>query len=184
MPEPNAPFVSVSVGPVEPDDSNAKFSGDPSAPDSEVWTDYEVVNRYEKDNRVYMMPIAAPVTSASSQFQDTVAFVQLANPTLLWIADWTCSRWKTHPKIPNPAVGGNWVLLDEHLEPGSQSLAPDGTSAMFRISGTYFYGNKRPNADLYKDAFYAKPPWMEEIYEPAARNLTKDDYASNILTLG
>ncbi len=123
----------------------------------QVFTDYMVSNRYEKDGHVYLLPISSP-TPFNGQ---SCAFVQLAAPTLVWIADWTACCWTKQPQIPDPTPNSsNWVLLDEHYEPGMLEMGPDAFSPLYRISGTYFYGCVNPNATTVNDIQFGRPPYI------------------------
>lgn len=124
-----------------------------------LYTDYEIRNRYENDQHVYMMGITSP---AGFQGQ-SAAFVQLAIPTVLWIADWTGSCNVAKPHIPDPASRNpNWVLLDKHVEPGMVDVSVDGQSLYYRISGTYVYGCVNPGPDVMGIAAFACPPWLDQ----------------------
>lgn len=128
----------------------------PDAPRS-FFSDYQIINHYERDKHRYMMGIASP-----DGFQGTcVAFVQLASDTLLWICDWTAMKPGEAPTIPDPDELGsqNWVLLDQHYEPAAIILGPDGVSPFYRISGVYVFGHKCPDKDnaLFDITFPRRP---------------------------
>ncbi len=161
--------ASVAVGIVRAEDDFARYADDGGP--AGIWTDYRVMSRYEKDGHRYMMPMTSP-----DEFQGaSVAFVQLAAPTLLWIVDWTAARFATPPDIPDERaiqgvlVGGifiqsstDWVLLDQHLEPAMITVGPDGVTPLYRISGTYVYGHKKPHARLHQDVNFPYPPWLNK----------------------
>lgn len=149
----NTPNVTVEVGPVTTDDNDSLF--DPAGLTGRVWTDYMINSRYEKDFRRYMLGVTAKPTQTNSP---TVAFVQLANPTLLWVMDFTCSKLGGKPNIPSTDVGNLWVLLDENIEPGMITLGPDGVSPLYRISGTYYFGHLRPSEELLSNVNFTRPP--------------------------
>lgn len=157
MPQPDAPFVSVTVGEIHSDGERALFSSKYNS--TSVWTDYEIVSRYESDKHTYMMSVASPDGMPNNR--DTVSFVQLGTPTLLWICDWTVSRYGEKPIIPNPTSNDpNWVLLDEHYDPGMVKLGADGTTPRYRFSGTFIYGHRRPNREAILSTSFPRPPWM------------------------
>ena len=128
------PLADIVIGQVKQFDNEGEY--DP--PTDGIFDDYVVINRFEKDRQIY----ALGVTSPSGFNGASVAFVQLASPTLLWIADWTAQKTGAQPEVPDPeAVDLTvWMLLDEHVEPRTIELRPDGATPIYRISGTYFYG--------------------------------------------
>lgn len=157
--------AEVVEGVVEADDGNAAFITQPDG--QTIYTDYLVTNRYEKDHHVYMMANASP----TAYLGGTASFVQLAAPTVLWVCDWTASRTKYPPVIPTPVpYNPDWVLLDEHMEPAMVGLAPDGVTPVYRISGTYVYGRKRPSDQLNLDVNYPRPPWMQDVFSRTMPN--------------
>src|ERR1700722_14672416 len=90
------PTAQVTIGTVTATDTLSKLVTNTTV----IWNDYMVKNRYEGDNHIYMMGITSP-----NGFQGaSVAFAQLASPTLLWIAEWTASCFGQQPVVPNPAV--------------------------------------------------------------------------------
>lgn len=145
--------------------------------DDGIVTDYLVRNRYERDRHTYLMPITSP-----DGFQgQSCAFVQLAAPTLLWIADWTAEKNGAVPEIPHPTPADpNWVLLDEHVEPNEILVGPDGQSPTYRISGTYVYGHRNPSAQIITNVAFARPPWIRQTTS-IRRTLTMADLESGIL---
>ncbi len=127
-----------------------------------VWADYQLRNRYEKDGHLYMMGNTSP-----DRFQNkSVSIVQLAHPTYLWIADWTCARFDTKPKIPDPRIKySDWVLLDTHYDLGNLTVGADGSIAYYRISGTYFYGHLNPPDNDLSVLVWPRPPWLEDFFD-------------------
>ena len=149
--------AEVAVGEIPGGDNNAAFKEQSDS----MYTDYVIRNRYEKDRHTYMMPIASP-----GGFQrSSVAFVKLAASTLLWICDWTACRFNKQPDIPDPENrDSNWILLDEHYETAMITIAPDGQTPLYRISGTYVYGHKNPNKKTIRDVDFPRPPWLEDVF--------------------
>lgn len=149
------PAAIVTIGEVPITDNLGKFLTEDNG--ANVFLDYRVMNRYEKDFHRYMLGITSP-----QGFQgNRAAFVQLASPTLLWIADWTVSKSNSVPTIPDPTPPtSNWIQLDEQMEPANMSLAADGVTPIYRISGVYVYGCLNPSFNLYQDITFPKPPWM------------------------
>ena len=148
----------VTVGNITFDDNQAEYEIQSPG----IFTDYMIINRYESDRHIYMMGISSP-----DGFQgNSVAFVKLTAPTLLWVCDWTASKVGGKPNIPSPNLTDqNWVLLDIMPETAMESVAPDGVNRLYRISGTYVYGNKNPNADVFRNIAYPRPPWLRDSGE-------------------
>lgn len=164
----------VNFGEVEPDDLNAAYNADADA--ESVWTDYQINSRYEEDRHIYMTGITAPggvgggspgLGATSVGVTRGAAFVQLASPTLLWVADWTAARFKAIPSIPEFEVAPNsgWVLMDVHVEPGMLVVGADGVTPLYRISGTYVYGHKNPSARIIYQVNFTRPPWLEDRFQ-------------------
>lgn len=173
--DPLAPVVPNDGTPTQEDVVNAlvDFSGNvtdfglstkyiPADDDgAAIYTDYIVNNRFEKDRGIYMNGVTSPLPFQGA----SVAFVQLHAPTLLWICDWTACRFNASPLIPNSINSDtDWVLLDEHYEPSMIVTAVDGTTPLYRISGTYVYGKQNPNSTTVNDIQYARPPWLEDAF--------------------
>lgn len=165
--------VTVNVGTVTANDSNGRYLD----PGDSIWTDYVIHNRYERDGCRYMMGITSP-----GGFQGaSVAFTQLASPTLLWICDWTASRISIKPIIPNPiSQDPNWVLLDDWYEPCHEDLLPDGVSSVWRISGTYVYGHTNPNAIATMNINFPRPPWLDATSDRTVPNSSLQQNLSDI----
>lgn len=173
VPDDDVAEATVTVGDVTPDDTSAIYVEDDDDPNS-IWTDYQVINRFESDRHIYMLPITSP-----GGFQNnSVAFCQLAARTLLWISDWTAERWGKAPKIPdpNPSDDPNLVLLDTHYEPTMVLLGADGATTVYRISGTYVYGFKNP--DNVGSLYYGRPPWMDNVID---RTVRTESYTPGII---
>lgn len=147
------PDVQVQVGTIEGIGENPLY--DNSEIEDGIFQDYWVEQRYESDGQRWMMPVCSP----NGFDGDSVAFVQLAGGTLLWIIDWTAEKAGNAPSIPNPTLEDeNWVVLDKHIEPAQLTKFPDNT-IVYRISGTYVYGCKNPSSAKFH---YARPPWMSK----------------------
>lgn len=122
-----------------------------------VITDFHIHHHYERDNHIYMVGIASP-----QGFQgNTAAFVQLASPTLLWIADWTGARFLEKPVVPDPTtVNNEWVLMDVWMNPAQIVIGQDGTTPLFRLTGTYIFGHKNPGPNFYSNVVFPVAPWF------------------------
>ena len=214
----DVPAAIVNIGEVTIDDYNAQFIND--GPDTAIWVDYEINNRYEKDGHIYMMGTTspggsqlsttstlttggAPTSLSSREFAsknsasftssaggtdgagttasftsssnpigvNSVAFVQLAQPTLLWIADWSAARFNIQPTAPDPTPADpDWVLLDVHLEPSMLILAADAITPLYRLSGTYIYGHKNPAANTFDNINFSRPPWLSDSFNRTMPN--------------
>lgn len=149
--------TSNNLNPVPYDDSSALYSQSNA---QDVVTDFKITYRYEQDYHRYMMGISSP-----GGFNNmTAAFVQLTAPTLLWIVDWTGLRALKRAMIPDPSVvNPGWLLLDASLEPYMVILAPNGTTPMYRLSGTYIYGRINTGPDFTSNLskhVYPIAPWI------------------------
>lgn len=177
----------IRIGPVLPDDTDAKFIEEGL---ENVYMDYRIQSRYEKDPHVYMMPVSYPTSPAyglstapaSTPLGTTtsVSFVQLAAPTLIWLVDWTCSRANKKPDIPDPRISSEfgWVLLDEQYEPYMIAVGADGISPVWRISGTYVYGHNNPSVVTVDDLTFPRPPWLMDFVE---RNIPRSMLKYNLI---
>lgn len=144
----------VTVGDIQFDDNNAKYQDTKDAP----FTDYQVKNRYYKSRHTHLLPISSPTAFQGA----SAAFVQLAAPTLLWVCRWTAAKWASAPNIPNPLTRiKSWVLLSEHYEPTMIVVSPDGVTPLYRISGTYTYGDSDPSPKTVSDIEFPLAPWLE-----------------------
>lgn len=153
----STPAATVTYGEVTVDDT-ATATMDPSAVGNSVFDEFIINSRFEGDNHRYMMGI-----TSETPFQGaSVAFCQLASPTVLWIADWTCLVNGTI-KIPDPeASSQDWILLDAHLEPAAVVQNIDGETPIYRISGTYVYGHKNPKSSITQNVIIPRMPWVVE----------------------
>lgn len=150
-----------------------------SDPKMDVWIDFTIINKFESDKHIYMMPISSPQgftnnagnqppaspgtgTIQNNQIGQRAAFVQLASPTLLWICDWTTAKLNSVPDIPDPnnTFDPNWVLLDEHYEPASIIAMANASTPLYRISGTFVYGHISPDPQVIKNIAFGRPPWI------------------------
>lgn len=160
---------------ISPDDFQARYLR-LSTFDRSIWTDYVVQNRYEGDGHRYMLPVAR---AAGTTGTGPAAFVTLAAPTLLWIADWTATRTLNKPLIPRATLpDSNWVLMDQHLEPDMVTVGPDGVTPIYRISGAYVYGHREPESDISANVAFGRPPWLTDDY---TRTLSTADLTDGLL---
>lgn len=133
-----------------------------NSPTGGIWNDYVCRQRYESDKHTYMAGITSPGGFQSA----SVAFFRLANTTLLRIVDWTAYKTGTQPEIPSSIpLDTNWVILDEFYEPAEVTIPADGSQPCYRISGTYIYGHKNPAAVVVNNINYARPPWVQDIFD-------------------
>lgn len=142
------------------------FLGQCKAPYAGIWEDYYIQNSYETDGHIYQMGISSPNGFAGQ----SVAFVQLASNTLLWTCNWITTMQGASPTLPDPITlnDGNWILLDQHIEPQMVDLLPDGESYVYTIRGTYYYGHTNPDQ---AQVVYPAAPWLLDI-DPALRLVT------------
>lgn len=147
--------VYVAIGNVTSDGPPGKWIDPPDG----IFTDYWVVNRYERDRQRWMLGVTSPEGFQGSQ----AAFVQLAADTLLLFSDWTVEKRGSQPAYPqNEPADENLVLLDDHYEPAQLLLVPNGQTPVYRLSGTYVYGFKNPNQ---AQMTYPRPPWMADVFD-------------------
>lgn len=147
----------VEFGTVSPDDNKALYEANAVG----IWTDYYVVNRYETDKQVWMMPVTSPDGFQGNQ----VAFCQLAAGTLLLICDWTGEKTGEPPSIPTSEPSDdNMILLNKHIESPMKELGAGGAEEdiIYRLSGTYVYGFKNPSQ---ANKCFPQPPWMKDAGE-------------------
>lgn len=145
------------------------FSGDEGAayndqPDGTVWADYMVVNQYDEDRHVYMGGVTSP-----EPFQgDSVSFVQLSAPTLVWVCKWTGCKQGEKPAAPDPTPPPGWVLLGRTPEMPQVAVAGDGATPVYRLSGMYYYGHRNPDpARLNSLMAWPRPPWLLDAVDRA-----------------
>ncbi len=188
MSNPSVPVVPVqgadavvSIGDLSGDfNFTAQYRDGSDQQDLAIDVDFVIKNHYEGDNHLYMMPIASPNGFGSQG--DTVAFCQLASPTLLWISDWSACKFLVQPKVPDPySVGSNWILLDVHLQPDNIQTALDMTTPAYRISGTYVFGCRRPSAKIFNDIRFGRPPWLQDTF---TRTMPLDRLEKSLLDTG
>ena len=169
------PRLNVTIGEVTIDDGNGLFI--PSANLSSIFTDYVCNQRFEQDRHVYMLPIASPTGFGGN----TAAFVQLAAPTLLRIVDWTAARLNQQPVVPDPqSLDPDWILLDVLPETAMITVAVDGVTPLYRISGTHVYGHRRPSDFAYNNVTYARPPWLRDQFE-FGRKMPLGNFQANLI---
>lgn len=151
--------TTLRVGDVTFDDEGAQFV---EAEGGVIFTDYMVINRYEQDEQTYLMPITSP-TGFKGSF---AAFCQLACPTLVLCVDWTAMRVGKQPSVPSTELNTpGWVLLSDSTELAKVTYMPDGTTPVYRISGTYVYGQSNPGAGLFDNVVFPKPPYLTDTVD-------------------
>lgn len=114
-----------------------------------IFTQYRIDIRYEKMESFLQMPVAAEDPTGQS-FNDRVAceFVKVSQPWGRKVISWTAERIGTWPEVPKLPLdqGGeeNEVPIRVDVTPAAPETMPGGTELVFRVSGTYFYGLRRP----------------------------------------
>lgn len=165
--------LTVVQGPVLYDGTPGNIT-DPASY-SGVFADYLFQNHYENDKHTYM----GSQTSETPFQGSLVSFVRIGTPTLLWICEWTACQVGAKPTAPDPVPESTgWVLLDVHPTLAGKSLAADGVSPLYRISGVYVYGHKNPNADVFKDAVFPLYPWVDQ---PGGRQMEGGDFKRGMI---
>lgn len=124
-----------------------------------VYEECLIQNHYEKDRKTFQMGIASP----SGFNGQSVAFVQLCSPTLLWICNWTLTRIGAPPVVPSPApLVSDWILLDDWWDPNQMEVpGVDGQSLYYRIAGTFVYGHPNPAPNTNANIVYPLSPWID-----------------------
>lgn len=173
IPHDSVPNVTVSVGQIQASDFNANYKT-PTV--GKTTTDYRIRNRFVRKSNRY----AAGITSPNGFQGASVAFFQLAAPTLIWVSEWTACRMGEIPDVPDSeSRDANWVLLDEYVEPYMTSPGPDGVTFVYRISGVYTYGKKNPSkVATVMDVGFALPPWVER---PPTVNLSLSNLKAGLI---
>lgn len=147
--------------------------------DQDVITDFRIHSRYERDYHRYLMGVTSTVGFLGS----SAAIVQLAAPTLLWVVDWTGCRFLQKAMLPDPTtVGSVWTLLDAMLEPAAIILAPNGTTPLFRLTGTYVFGCTNPGANFFDNVVYPVVPWFNSTGISSLRTISVSDLDSTLLS--
>jgi len=157
----------VSASAISFDSNDGKFTEeiDPSF----VHLYYKIVNRYEKNNGVYMAGLTAPNGFNGA----SVGFVQIHAPTLLWICDWTAMQANQVPKIPSTVpFSSDWIYLNGWYDLPDVKPAADGTSPIYSITGTYFYGHKNPSSVDVNNLNFPICPWVEDSF-PTGRTVSQ-----------
>ena len=180
------PLNYVEPQDIRYDDSDAKYNEDSLnlavEQEGAIWDDYAIESSYHKNYHRYCLGTTAPKQQervlgtappalratlgsnigSNREPQYTSAFVQLCEPTLIWRVDWTAARFNSKPFIPSTNVGSEslWVLLDETIITGTITLASDGITPRYRISGTYVFGHAAPDEKIQKNMEFSVPPWV------------------------
>lgn len=156
--QPTPPEDTVSVvlpGPGSPPPGVDGALYDPAENSDGIYDDVAVENHYEFDPNTFMLPITSPAGYAGQK----AAFVCLSEPTLAtWVADWSVSKRGIAPTVPSEETSDpNVVLLYKYIDPNMLKLMGNGTTVVYRLSGTYVYGFKDSSkAKMY----HGRPPWM------------------------
>lgn len=167
--------ISIQIGQVLDDDSQAAYLGDDQ---DSSWRDCRVHNHYSHNLTRYVLG----VTAEEDVTGDTSAFVQLSKGWLIWIADWTISRAGKVPPVPDTVPADiMWKLLDYKYQLNHITLAADGITPVYRISGTYVYGHRKPSVKALLDARVARQPWVEDRF---VRRFTEKDFMKNVIDGG
>lgn len=151
-------FISYDILPtdsegkyVQPEDGRA------------LYTAYTITNRYVKDRHKYYLPIASETKIPVGQ--NTTAVVTLARPTLLWICTWMAEKYFDRPEIPDPESSDPlWELLDEFFTLDEITVGSDGDTPLYRIGGTFVYGNLQPTTKTTDNLQFPRIPWLEDVY--------------------
>lgn len=168
--------AQVVLGKVEATDMQAIFNNQGNG----LFLDYYCENKYEHNLNRYM----AGNTSSTKFNGNTVSFFQLAEPTLMWIADWTTCKAGEVPTVPdpNPPASSDWILLFNSPQLAQKAMTGNGKTALYRVSGTYVYGHKNPGTvNPLLLATFPKPPWMKD--DGSLRTIPASAMAKDIISV-
>lgn len=148
--------------PVEPDVSPGNWFLSPGKQKTKTGSvdgsECLIVSRYVKDLRRYML---SPTMRGKR-----IPVVQLGAPTLLWICRWRSIRFNARPTVPSSVpVVADWTLLHEQLSPVSIITGSNGTTPIYRMTGTYIYSHGNPNEQLYKDVRFPLAAWLQNDFD-------------------
>lgn len=125
-------------------------------------TVYQITGKFFRNEHKWMLGLTSPDKYNGL----TAAFVQLAQPTLIWVCDWEASKTGNQPNIPDPTPqDDNWELLDSTIGTVNLLIGPQGNNPQYRMTGTYIYGHKNPNAILAKNVTFPRLPWVKDVYD-------------------
>ncbi len=144
-----------------------------------LYEEFRIQNHYEKDRKTYQMGISSP---AGFQGQ-SVAFVQLAAPTLLWICNWTLGRVGALVVAPDPSPSvSDWVLLDDWWDADQIEVAgADGQALYYRLSGTFVYGHPNPAPNTNANIVFPLTPWINpSLVTVDIRSVTNDSLTKGL----
>lgn len=114
-----------------------------------MYTFYQIDSKYETDELIVQLPIAA---ASNSESQDTAAFIGLGRGLTKRIVRLAAERLGAWPDIPQPISATHNGLTMRLLKHWSQPKAPkfqaDGKTQLFSIDAEYVYGmNRKPRVD-------------------------------------
>ncbi len=162
--------VVVTTGDVTPNNQPPNIQWLADQNDLAMYPDYQIRGRYESDPKLFMMSATANSSLGSQSQQSSlpsIAFVQLAMPTLLWVVDWTICRLSDQPVAPSPTPAtSDWTVLGQQYHTAAIMLSPDGTTPIYRFSGTYIYGCNISTTDVFEKCRFAIPPYINQAVIP------------------
>ena len=157
--------------------SDGKFATPPD--NGSVYPTYKVRHRYEGDPHIYMLGTTADPTA--SPYSDPVAFVQLSQETRLWICEWSATRWGEKPKMPDYRIADTgWVFMKAIFQPEQTLVGADGVSVVYKVSGTYIYGRRRPSPLITSEMTFPVPPFFDGITN-TERSFSADMFQQGII---
>lgn len=96
---------------------------------------------------------------------NTQKALTLSAPTTNVVVEWTAERVGSPPVIPSRKhADPNLVLVRSQVEPASVTIAADGVTPVFRVSGKYVYGALAPTGDT-STIFLGMVPYLQ-LQEP------------------
>lgn len=154
---------TVASGQVSLNEDEQALYVDDGTDDRAIWTDYRITNYYEYDGQKYLMGMTSP----AGFLRRKAAVVQLGEPTLLLISEWTACRWWEKPDVPDPtSQDPNWELMDALPVAEMQIVGgADGNTPLWRLSGVYVYACLFPDPLIMRNVVFPKAPWLEDAYQ-------------------
>jgi len=159
------------------DDNTSPNKYDKKQTDEMPYIGYSIDVRISKDMNTFQLPVGSSEKNAECRFASVAA------PVSKKIVNWSVARAGKHPDLPDPDVGEDHVLLNVVISPAVTTLAPDGNTERFSISGTYTYGLRKP-LDFTKDIPVASWPLSESKFGDKTNVIKKDQWKKNIIGRG
>lgn len=165
------PFVNVSVGaPLFPV-AQTKYSQEQTSPGDDDGAGPLNEGRADSSHKRHLRVVVAPVAGYSNRDDPPLVF-RLGNSIESRTVDWTVEKIGAVPKIPHPRSNDRGeVLVAQEIVPAAPEIAPDGSTQVHRISGTYTYYNTARVGVGKRPLYMGAVPWADMTFE---ENLIRD----------